>query len=112
MTPADPEILFRAMTSNQNREPELDASSRTLGGRPWLDIPGDATDYIGPGVGSMSVAIATPMRLPTYRRPVAFGGSGGDPVFAIAVSALGPDLRLREDPDVPSGHGFVEPVHR
>ncbi len=60
----------------------------------------------------MSVAIGTPMRLPEHPRPPVFGGSGADQLFTIAVSEIGRVLRLREDPDVPSGHGFVEPVRR
>ena len=85
---------------------------RTLGARPSIDVPGDATDDVEPGTGGMSATIGDPRLLPAHRRPAAFDGSGLDPVFAIEVADLGEDLRWEPDQDGPSGHGFVEPVRR
>jgi hypothetical protein len=112
MTESEAETLFRAMSSDENGLPQLDASARTLGARPMIDVPGDASDAVDPGTGGMSVSIGAPERLPPHRRPGGFGGSGVDPVFAINVADLGPDLGWRADQDGPLGHGFVEPVRR
>lgn len=104
--------LYRAMTPEIDAKPRLDASARTLGARPLIDVPGDAGDVVDPATGGMSIAIGDPHNLPEHRRPPEFGGSGVDPVFAIETLDLAPDLALRKDPDGPSGHGFVEPVRR
>lgn len=98
------------MLVDEDGQPRLGASSRTLGVRPLIDVPGDAADAVDPGVGGMSASIDDPMLLPTHRRPRAFGGTGPDPVFAIELGALGPDLEWRAELEGPSGHGFVEPV--
>ena len=100
------------MILTSDGHPLVDASARTLGVRPRIDVPGDATDYVDPGAGGMSVAIGTAAKLPDHRRPVVFGGSGTDPAFAMEEADLGPRLMLRVDSDGPSGHGFVEPVRR
>lgn len=104
--------VFRAMTPDDDGQPQVDASARTLGSRPSIDVPGDGTDDVDPGTGGMSVSIGAAHHLPAHRRPVEFGGSGADPIFVIEASELGPDLRVRTDDDGPSGHGFVEPVRR
>lgn len=109
---SDPEILFRAMTPDDDGGPQLDASARTLGARPLIDVLGDTTDPVDPGTGGMSASVGGPERLPVHRRPSGFGGSGMDPVFAIDAADLGPDLGVRADPNGPLGHGFVEPVRR
>ena len=112
MTASELKMLFRAMTPDEDGRPTVDASARTLGARPLIDVPGDASDAVDPGTGGMSVSIGVPDGLPAHRRPAGFGGSGVDPVFAIDVAELGPDLHWRADQDGPSGHGFVEPVRR
>ena len=109
---SEPETLFRSMTQDSDSGPMIDASARTLGARPSIDVPGDVADDTEPGTGGMSASLGDPMRLPRHRRPPEFGGSGPDPVFAIDLAALGPDLGWRSDPDGPLGHGFVEPVRR
>ena len=106
------EWLFRAMLSDQDGLPQVDASARTLGARPAIDVPGDASDEIDRFEGGMSASSGQPDNLPTHRRPPAFGGTGPDPIFAIRHGDLGHDLRWREDPAGPSGHGFLEPVRR
>ena len=58
----------------------------------------------------MSVSPSTPHNLPLHRRPPALGGTGKDPVFAIAKDALGNALVYRADPHNPQSHGFVEPA--
>lgn len=109
---ADDETLYRAMTPDDDGAPRLGASARTLGVRPLIDVPGDASDFVEPGTGGMSLSIETPDNLPSHRRPPAFGGTGADPIFAINATDLGSDLRWRTDTDGPLGHGFVEPVRR
>ena len=104
------ETLYRGMIEDADGGPRVGASARTLGMRPRIDVPGDASDLIDPGVGGMSASLGDPMLLPIHRRPPEFEGTGADAVFSIEVLELGPDLRWREDPDGPSGHGFVEPV--
>lgn len=108
----DAGTVFRAMTPDDDGLPRVDASARTLGARPSIDVPGDGADDVDPGMGGMSVAIGAAHFLPEHRRPTNLGGSGADPVFMIEAGELGPDLRVRADEDGPSGHGFVEPVFR
>ncbi len=110
---ADETLLYRAMSTADDRAPDLGATSRTLGARPRIDVPGDASDEVEPGSGGMSVSSGGPDRLPDHRRPANLGGAGKAPVFVITASSLGPDLQWRPDePDGPLGHGFVEPVRR
>lgn len=112
MTSDEPRLLFRAMTADEDGLPVVGASARTLGARPRIDVKGDSSDVIDPASGGISVAFGSPTDLPMHRRPVAFGGTGSDPVYAIDVADLGADLGWRADPDGPSGHGFIEPVRR
>ena len=100
------------MTADEDGLASINESARTLGARPYLDVPGDASDDVEPGAGGMSASSGDPLLLPEHRRPPSFGGTGRDPVFAIEVSDIGADLRRRDDPDGPSGHGFLEPVRR
>jgi hypothetical protein len=100
------------MTAADDGGPLLDASARTLGARPLIDIPSEGTDIVEPGGGGMSVSLGDPMLLPVHRRPAAFDGTGVDPVFAIGVAEVGANLVWRMDPDGPSGHGFLEPLRR
>jgi hypothetical protein len=106
------ETIYRAMTVDEDGAPRLDASARTLGARPMIDVPGDASEGVETGTGGMSASSDTPENLPSHRRPASFGGSGADDVFAIGTLDLGSDLTWRPDPDGPLGHGFVEPVRR
>ena len=110
MTADIADTIYRAMKADDDGGPNLDASARTLGARHSIDIPGDSSDDIEPGTGGMSTSIGDPSRLPTHRRPAAFGGSGLDPVFAINPTEPGEDLAWRADPDGPLGHGFLKPV--
>jgi hypothetical protein len=48
------------------------------------------------------------MNLPGHRRPVAFHGTGNDPVWMIDDADLASDLHYRADPGNPR-HGFIEP---
>lgn len=109
---SDGELLYRAMTADDGGMPRLDASARTLGARPSIDVPGDASDIVEPGTGGMSASGGSPENLPSHRRPPDFGGSAADPVFAINEADLGPVLQWQPDPDGPLGHGFLEPVRR
>jgi hypothetical protein len=54
----------------------------------------------------MSVAPEHPANLHPLRRPAAYGGSGKDPVWYIAIASLGLDLQFREDS---ATHGLIEP---
>lgn len=58
----------------------------------------------------MSVSPHDPGNLPLHRRPVAYGGTGKDPVWRIIEDGLGPTLSYRPDPADPDGQGFVEPA--
>lgn len=92
--------------------PKVDASGRTLGARPGIDMPEDATAEFAPGNGGMSAALGDPNLLPIHRRPPALAGTGKDPVFAMGIDMVGADLQWRDDVGGPAGHGFVEPVRR
>lgn len=105
-------LVYRAMKSASDGLPELDASSRTLGARPGVDIPVEADGYVRPGAGGMSVSPGSPLNLPRSRRPPEFDGYGRDAVYGLDRSALGRQLRYRPDPDDPDKHGFVEPSRR
>jgi hypothetical protein len=59
-----------------------------------------------PGTGGMSVAPLSPFNLADIRRPPGFGGTGKDPVWALKVQDLGPQLQLNIDKPT---HGNVEP---
>jgi hypothetical protein len=89
--------------------PVADATARTLGVRPGIDI--DATrpsDLVPPNqLQGMSVAPDDPMNLPDHRRPVRLGGTGKDPVWSIEEDELGPELQFeRNRPD----HGVMGPA--
>jgi hypothetical protein len=81
-------------------------SARTLGVRPKVDILVTA-GQVQPNTGGMSVAPDRPENLPPLRRPPAYGGSGKDPVWYIAIASLGGDLRFRQDS---ATHGLIEPA--
>jgi hypothetical protein len=102
--------LYRAMREATVGVPETGPSARTLGVRPGIDVSATASDeMVLPGQGGISVSPDDPLNLPSFRRPPNFQGTGRDPVFAIDVGQLGPDLRYRPDPNKPK-HGFIEPA--
>lgn len=115
--PAADLLLFRSMRTDPHGLPLVAPSARGLGARTdrepdafHRDIERDpTTGLVGPGTGGLSVAPGHPGHLPRHRRPSALGGEGDDPVFAIPVLALGPDLTYRPDPAHPTRHGFIEP---
>jgi hypothetical protein len=103
-------LLFRAMKENARGMPQLGAGARILGVRPGIDIPATLpTERVQPGQGGLSVSPNDPMNLPVYRRPVAFQGTGKDPVWMINEADLGADLVYRSAPHN-AGHGFIEPA--
>jgi len=55
----------------------------------------------------MSVAPDRPENLHPLRRPPAYGGSGKDPVWYIAIGLLGGDLQFHQDS---ATHGLIEPA--
>ncbi len=112
------DLLFRSMRPAADGRPLVAPSARGLGVRSdqvsgvfHYDLALDpVSGLVLPGTGGLSVAPADPARLPRHRRPPSLGGAGGDPVFAIARLALGPDLAYRPDPERPTRHGFIEPA--
>ena len=102
--------LYRAMLPASNGAPECGSTARTLGARPEIDIPVDATGRVHPGTGGLSVAPDSPTSLPRHRRPPEFGGTGKDPAWRIQEEHLGPRPRYIPD-DVPyPQHGVIKPV--
>jgi hypothetical protein len=90
--------------------PEIGPNARALGVRPGIDLPAILPyEIVQPGQGGLSVSPDDPMKLPYFRRPRGFQGTGKDPVWAINAAQLGPDLSYRPDPSHP-GHGFIEPI--
>lgn len=102
--------LYRAMKQGSQGMPELGESARTLGIRPGIDVLATRpTDPVPCGQGGLSVSPDDPMGLPVHRRPVAFQGTGRDPVWSIEEKSLGSDLAFRSDPGN-ARHGFIEPA--
>jgi hypothetical protein len=89
--------------------PALGSTARSLGARRGLDIPVDSLGLVRPGNGGFSVSPDDPMNLPNHRRPPEWGGTGKDPIWALATESLGNSLVYRPDPDEPT-HGFIEPA--
>lgn len=98
-------ILYRAMREDPGGGPLTGPTARTLGVRPGVDIP-VAVGYVHPLTGGMSVAPDDPLHLHPLRRPTAYGGSGKDPLWALRLDDLGPELRFRQDS---ATHGLIEP---
>lgn len=107
---ADDLLLFRGMQVAQDGYPSLGPTARTLGVRAEIDIAVDAAGVVMPEHGGMSVTPGDPGQLPRHRRPPEFDGTGKDPLWTVAVRALGPQLRYRPDPLTPTRHGFIEPA--
>jgi hypothetical protein len=99
-------ILYRSMREDPAGGPMVGPSARTLGVRPNVDIQIIA-GQVRPNTGGMSVAPDRPENLHPLRRPPAYGGSGKDPVWCIAVDLLGGDLRFQQDS---ATHGLIEPA--
>src|SRR5689334_6971009 len=97
-------LVYRAMREATNGELEVGPSARTLGVRPNVDIP-VTQGLVRPATGGLSVAPFDPANLPAHRRPPGLGGNGKDPVWSIAIDALGTDLQFRQDKP---GHGSIE----
>jgi hypothetical protein len=104
-------VLFRSMRDDGEGRPLCGPTARTLGVRPAGDVVVRDDGTVEPGTGGMSVAIDRTERLPAHRRPQAHGGWGPDPVWRIEEEDLPETLVMRRDPNDPSRHGFVEPVH-
>lgn len=90
--------------------PECGPSARKLGVRLGVDVPFTGAGMVEPRSGGMSVAPDDPQNIPAHRRPRELGGFGPDPIWKIDDSDLPSTLTYRPDPDVPSRHGFVEPM--
>lgn len=101
--------LFRAMKGIFS--PDVGESARTLGVRPGADVE-ISSGSVGPKDSAgkfqgMSVAPDTPFNLFLVRRPVEFGGSGKDPVWAIKRSlVIDPNLQVVDDKP---GHALLAP---
>jgi hypothetical protein len=112
-------LYFRGMAA-ANDKPKVGRSARLLGIRPGIDIDTievpqiwlDELGYLRPelerGVGtdlavvairntkgmSTSISIET---LPSHRKPIAFGGTGRDPIWQIDSSYITGDLEAVRD---------------
>lgn len=110
---ANDDALYRGMMEEPDGLPVVGSdSARKLGARPDYDIPvvplGDPNGIVDPNTGGMSTAPADLMNLPSFRRPVACGGTSNDPVFRIYRWQLGADLQTNPSPGNPSDV-LVEP---
>jgi RHS repeat-associated protein len=106
--PPPPRLLYRSMKGD--RAPELGPSKRTLGAVIGPPPRGDievCDGCVRPGTGGMSVSPDSPWNLPEFRRPPSFGGTGKDRVWVIQESALGIDLKFKQDTPT---HGGIEPA--
>lgn len=101
--------LYRAMRAERDGWPSCGSTARSLGVRAPGDLSPDAAGMVYPKTGGMSVTSPDPSKLPSHRRPPAWGGIGRDPIFVIALAAL--PSRLAARPDAPaSSHWLVEPA--
>src|SRR5436190_894128 len=103
--------LYRSMMEAADGLPVIGPGGRLLGVRPGSSPSPDVLaiddgDLVFPGGGGMSVAPTDPLALPKHRRPASLGGVGIDPVWAIEVDDLGPDIQFRQ---ARSTHGVIEP---
>jgi hypothetical protein len=97
--------LYRAMKEDPQGMPQLGASARALGVRPGIDVPATlASDMVQSGQGGLSVSSDDPMKLPVYRRPNTFHGTGKDPVWVIDDADLGSNLPGRSAEGRPRIH--------
>lgn len=112
-------LYYRGM-AEQNGEPKIGRSARLLGVRPNVDIdieqlPSGCIDeygYLRPetdrryegetvpvaikNTKGMSVSLSIEA-LPTFRKPVAFGGKGRDPLWQIDDSKITGELEAVQD---------------
>ncbi len=105
-------VVFRAMKEDENQQPVLGQSARTLGARLGVDIPADERGHVKSGTGGMSVTPREFSNLPRHRLPRAYGGTGKDYLFGLDLDELPETLVYRPDPDDPERHGFIEPSFR
>ena len=107
------QTVYRSMKDN-NGLPEIGNTARSLGARPGpgpnTDIPVDSTGMVNTDDGGMSVA-PHPKKLPDFRRPPEFEGTGKDPVWSINTNNLGPKLKYVPDSDS-STHGTIQPAYK
>uniref|UniRef100_UPI0025DE0851 hypothetical protein n=1 Tax=Lapillicoccus sp. TaxID=1909287 RepID=UPI0025DE0851 len=110
----EPLTLYRGMRAAEDGYPEVGETAKTLGARPKIFFPEEQGDvviddrgWIWPGTGGMS-ANTDPWRIPLFRRPLSFGGTGkGLDMFTIEDQQLPPGLSFRLIED---GHGYIEPT--
>lgn len=98
------------MLRNPDGSPQCGSENCRLGVRIPIDIRPDAVGFVHAGTGGMSVTPDDLVRLPPHFRPIAYGGIGKLPVFAMLTSRLGDFLSCRRDPKGPERHAFVEPA--
>lgn len=103
-----PNALYRAMKTDPDSKPRIGDTARSLGVRPWHDIPLDESGCVQPGKGGMSTVANDPRELPEHRRPKWLDGTGTDPIFELKPKLLPDALSIRQD-GRPSHH-LVEPA--
>lgn len=112
----DAPAFYRAMRRSSSGFPEIGNTARCLGARPKYeqedgDIPVDATGYVQPRTGGMSMTFKDPHHLPQHRRPKSLGGVGKDPVFCFVGPS--PDTLVpRQDTRANPHHFVLEPAGR
>jgi hypothetical protein len=110
--------VYRVMKRGDGK-PALGASATTLGVRPSTDITPDASGYVHPNSGGMSVSPslrALPVFLLPRRLQALVPGAAGSNSHSVwrmgegpfVAGAIAERLQLRPDPQN-SSHGFVEP---
>jgi hypothetical protein len=98
-------MLYRAMREDAAGGPGVGSTARQLGVRPNVDIP-VLNGQVSPFTGGLSVAPDHPANLHRLRRPPAYGGTGKDPVWCLALNQVGADLQFRQDS---ATHGLLQP---
>lgn len=102
--------LFRTFVVDDKNRPKIGTGNFMLGARVPIDIKPDHEGMVAAGRGGMSVTPNDPAGLPPHLRPISLsGGQSTLPVFSIAVSKLGEDLRFQPAKKHPERHGLVEP---
>ena len=103
--------LYRTFVTDEENRPKIGVRDFMLGARVGIDIKPDRDGAVEPGKGGMSVTPNDPAGLPPHLRPTSLtGGQSTLPVFSIAASKLGANLRFQPAKRHPERHGFVEPA--
>lgn len=113
--------VLRGMIPDEDGQPRVGGTGRTLGARPGYpdapkepgpDIHIDADGNVYPETGGTSVAMPPMEHLRPHRRPPKHGGRDKKlEVYELETDELPDELQVRADPFGPAVHAFIEPAY-